>query len=517
MPRISQILNEVESQRLNVPKFQRGWVWQKKQVREFFNSLYHDYPVGSLIVWPTASAGRALDSIIDGQQRLTALYGVIHGKAPSWIADEDTSALTGLMFHLDDQRFEHATTRTANDPLWIDVSALFTKGHEAWAAEYRQRTGEDATAHYHIRVARLLGVRDKQINVDKLPEDVSPETAADVFKIVNRAGKSVSEGDLVLGQLSLKWDDAKREVNDALGSWRDGDYAVSLEWLLHTMSAVLEYRINFDALLRANTDDAIRSFSIAKAETMNVLDHVRDILGLDATTSTAINNGLIVVVVDGVVHRSKGALSPNTRSLIGWWLLSTLHGRWSGDVRNRTNRDVGIVAAGGGTGDLLRELRSMIPAQSSLDLSTEGFGLSKTSKPYFLLVRTLTRRRGARDLGSGINLSFDHMSPLSKLEAHHIFPRRYLNQHGLERAQIDQLANLAFITQRANLKIGAKSPAEYLPELEARNPGVLESQWIPRDPDLWTVNAYPRFLEERSRLLANAANELLRSLIGEDL
>jgi len=159
----------------------------------------------------------------------------------------------------------------------------------------------------------------------------------------------------------------------------------------------------------------------------------------------------------------------------------------------------------------------MIPAQSSLDLSTEGFGLSKTSKPYFLLVRTLTRRRGARDLGSGINLSFDHMSPLSQLEAHHIFPRRYLNQHGLERAQIDQLANLAFITQRANLKIGAKSPAEYLPELEARNPGVLESQWIPRDPDLWTVNAYPRFLEERSRLLANAANELLRSLIGEDL
>lgn len=517
MPRISQILNEVESQRLNVPKFQRGWVWQRKQVREFFNSLYHDYPVGSLIVWPTASAGRALDSIIDGQQRLTALYGVIHGKAPLWIADEDTSALTGLMFHLDDQRFEYATKNILNDPLWIDVSALFTKGHESWAADYQHRTGEDATAHYHIRVARLLNIREKQLNVDKLPEDLSPKIAADVFKIVNRAGKPVSEGDLVLGQLSLKWNDAKQEIKDTLESWRDGDYAVSLEWLLHAMSAVLEHRINFEVLLEANTDDTIRAFSAVKTETTVVLDHVRDTLGLDATTSTAINNGLIVVVVDGAVHGAKGAVPPNTRSLIGWWLLSTLHGRWSGDVRNRTNRDVGIVASGGSVGELLRELRHMIPSQGSLKLGTEGFGLTKTSKPYFLLVRTLARRRGARDLGSGLSLSFDHMSPLSKLEAHHIFPRRYLNQHGLKRAQIDKLANLALITQRANLRIGAKSPAEYLPELEARNPGVLESQWIPRDPKLWTVNAYPRFLEERSRLLANAANEMLRALIGEDL
>lgn len=517
MPRISQILNEVESQRLNVPKFQRGWVWQKKQVREFFNSLYHDYPVGSLIVWPTSSAAHALDSIIDGQQRLTALYGVIHGKAPSWIADEDTSALTGLMFHLNDQRFEYATSGIMSDPLWVDVSALFTKGHEAWATEYQRRTDADAAANYHIRVAKLLGIRDKQINVDKLPEDVSPETAADVFKIVNRAGKPVSEGDLILGQLSLKWDDAKREIKNALESWRGGDYAVSLEWLLHAMSAVLEHRINFDALLRADTDNVTRSFDIAKMETMAVLDHVRDALGLDATTSTAINNGLIVLVVDKAAHRAKNEVSQNTRPRIGWWLLSTLHGRWSGDVRNRTNRDVGIVTSEGGVGDLLRELRSMIPSQGSLKLGTEGFGLTKTSKPYYLLLRTLTRRRGARDLGSGLSLSFDHMSPLSKLEAHHIFPRHYLNRHGFAKAQIDQLANLALITQRANLKIGSKSPAEYLPELEAGNPGVLESQWIPKDPKLWTAKAYPRFVEERSRLLADAANDLLQDLIGEEL
>ena len=31
----------------------------------------------------------------------------------------------------------------------------------------------------------------------------------------------------------------------------------------------------------------------------------------------------------------------------------------------------------------------------------------------------------------------------------------------------------------------------------------------------WTLDAYPRFLEARCRLLAEAANELMRDLIGE--
>ena len=516
MPRISQILNEVESQRLNVPKFQRGWVWQKRHVLEFFKSLYHDYPVGSLIVWPTASAGRPLDSIIDGQQRLTALYGVINGKTPPWITDENTSALTDLMFHLDEQEFKYATQSMRDDALWTDVSTLFEKGHQYWAMEYGSRSGEDALAKYHMRIAKLLAIRDKQLNVDKLPEDVSPEKAAAVFDIVNRAGKPVSQGDLILGQLSLRWDDAKREVKETIDSWRDGDYTISLEWLLHAMAAVLEHRINFEVLLQATTDDVIDAFSQIKRETTIVLDHVRDTLGLDMTTSTAINNGLIVVVLDRVLHTARKQESQNTRSLIGWWLLSTLHNRWSGDVRNRTNNDVMTVSEGS-VAELVRELRAMVPSQGTLELGTEGFSLTKTSKPYYLLIRALTRRRGARDLASGLSLSFDHMSPLSRLEAHHIFPRRYLSNSGVVKAQIDQLANLALITQKANLRIGAKAPAEYLPALEASNSGVLESQWIPDAPSLWTVKAYSRFVEERSELLASAANEFLRDLVGTEL
>ena len=82
--------------------------------------------------------------------------------------------------------------------------------------------------------------------------------------------------------------------------------------------------------------------------------------------------------------------------------------------------------------------------------------------------------------------------------------------------EIDQLANIAFITKKKNLKIGSKSPTEYLGELADGNLENLRSQWIPTDRALWHPSAYGRFLDQRSRLLAKQANEFLRGLLGDE-
>ena len=53
----------------------------------------------------------------------------------------------------------------------------------------------------------------------------------------------------------------------------------------------------------------------------------------------------------------------------------------------------------------------------------------------------------------------------------------------------------------------------YLGELEARNPGVLASQWISSDPALWNISGYEAFLADRTSTLAAAANGFLNSLV----
>ena len=72
---------------------QRRYVWCSTQVRDLFDSLYRDYPIGSILVWerPFGEDGRHLDVgetagsrregqkllLLDGQQRLTSLTSII--------------------------------------------------------------------------------------------------------------------------------------------------------------------------------------------------------------------------------------------------------------------------------------------------------------------------------------------------------------------------------------------------------------------------------------------------------
>ena len=51
-----------------------------------------------------------------------------------------------------------------------------------------------------------------------------------------------------------------------------------------------------------------------------------------------------------------------------------------------------------------------------------------------------------------------------------------------------------------------------MPEYQAKCPGAIETHWIPMDPKLWKIENYEKFLEERRKLLAQAANSLLDSL-----
>jgi uncharacterized protein with ParB-like and HNH nuclease domain len=50
---VNTILDSIDLGALALPNFQRGYVWNRDQVRGLMQSLYRRYPVGSLLVWVT--------------------------------------------------------------------------------------------------------------------------------------------------------------------------------------------------------------------------------------------------------------------------------------------------------------------------------------------------------------------------------------------------------------------------------------------------------------------------------
>jgi hypothetical protein len=60
-------------------------------------------------------------------------------------------------------------------------------------------------------------------------------------------------------------------------------------------------------------------------------------------------------------------------------------------------------------------------------------------------------------------------------------------------------------------------PAQILPQVLERNSNALAQQFVPSDPDLWTVENFPKFLDLRRQMIANAINSYLASLIEEKI
>src|SRR6266540_81075 len=93
--KLSTMLDLIDNGSLQLPEFQRGYVWNRDQVRGLMRSLYRGYPVGSLLVWQTeaksapARGGQSkppgyVDLLLDGQQRITSLYGITRGREPAF-------------------------------------------------------------------------------------------------------------------------------------------------------------------------------------------------------------------------------------------------------------------------------------------------------------------------------------------------------------------------------------------------------------------------------------------------
>ena len=134
--KISTLLDQIEFGQIALPEFQRGYVWNRDQVRGLVRSLYKRYPVGSLLAWITDSSqakgrgvsdvnpGQQVKMLLDGQQRMTSLYGIIKGEPPAFF-DGDANAFHGLYFHAETEEFSfYMASKMQGNPLWVDVTRL---------------------------------------------------------------------------------------------------------------------------------------------------------------------------------------------------------------------------------------------------------------------------------------------------------------------------------------------------------------------------------------------------------
>jgi len=91
--KIDRLITRIEEGDIKIPAFQRGFVWNQEQVIELLDSIYRDYPIGSILLWnsnerlkstrniggfliPDREPEYPVNYVLDGQQRLATIYAV---------------------------------------------------------------------------------------------------------------------------------------------------------------------------------------------------------------------------------------------------------------------------------------------------------------------------------------------------------------------------------------------------------------------------------------------------------
>lgn len=521
--KIKDIINNVENESLALPVFQRGYVWKRPQVKDLMNSLYRGYPVGSLLTWTTQGepvktvggtqvpSAITIDLILDGQQRVTSLYGVIKGKPPVFF-EGDARAFEDMYFSLEHESFEFsATAAMANNPLWVKVTDLFQSGLSGLIEKLNSNPLYSANIGAYMSSAMKV---EKILDVD-LPTmpitgpDKTTDVVVDIFNRINQGGTKLSVGDLTLARICSRWPDARTEMQKRLSKWRSSGFDAKLDWLLRCMNATITGGAEFGRLDPENTEQIQLSLEQTEGAVDLLLESMRSHLFMDSNRLFAGKHAFSVMVKYLVENGGRFPNQVAMARLLHWYISVAIWGRFSGAVETALNQDLSALSEAEPVEALLRNLRV---SQGERKVAQENFDMAYSTARFYPLLYIMSRVQDARDWGTGNQLRHHSLGSGTKLEMHHIFPKAYLRRNGVSAKDANNMGNIAFQTQDTNRAIGTRPPVDYMPEVEKNWPGSLESQWIPMNRELWKVENYRQFLEARRSLLADSANAMLNAL-----
>lgn len=519
--RISTILDHVDSGYLALPEFQRGYVWNRDQVRSLLDSLYRRHPIGELLVWITESRSAdhrgegqlpagVVQLLLDGQQRITSLYGVIRGKPPKFF-DGNANAFTGLRFHLEKEIFEfYQPVKMQDDPLWIDVTDLMKRGPDGLSKdpELASKIGG-----YAGRLLRLLGCIDVDLHIEEVTgTEKTIDVVVEIFNRVNSGGTKLSKGDLALAKICAEWPNARETMKNQLGEWAKVDYHFTLEWFLRSVNAVVTGEARFLYLHTKDAAEIQQGLQTATKHIDTCLNMIGGRLGLDHDR-VFFAKFAVPVMVRYLAQKNVSLTEKERDKLLFWFVQSGMWGRFSGSTESFLDKDLAAIEDKDTPDNLLEEFRLW---HGGMRVKPEHFGGWSLGARFYPVLYMLTRMGSARDWGTGLPLKASLLGRMSRLEVHHIFPKAQLYEHKYGRSEANAITNFCFLTKDTNLSISDRLPEEYFPEIESRHPGALASQWIPMDRNLWKIESYRGFLEARKELLAQEMNQRLEELLHGD-
>jgi len=558
--------NRIRSRQITLPRFQRFMAWGHGEVSGLLTTVLRGLPSGATLILEVGdeekfksrtmvdapeSGEKVTEQLLDGQQRLTALWRSLHGKYPDrsyliGFEDDPGDGSTKLPYVYGQARWRKNGSRY---PMWVDdPKECWNRGFipitllrpDDILPEIRQWIAT-SVGNDHDKKDKLfdeiIALRDKvkafNLPYLALPAKTPKEVALDVFIKMNTSSVRLSTYDIVVALVEEETGKSLHEHVDALNVAvpRAAEYA-DLPSLVLDVVALRQDRIPSQAGYRGiDYTRMLNEWDTVVKGIKGMVSFLEDESIFDAQRLPSYTAIPIIAALWEHLPTQPDKLG-NARLLLRKYLwrafLTSRYEQSSTSNALQDYRGLRKVLCDGAAEDVVPILNlESYPLPSKEMVLQADWPKRKSILGRGLL--SLQLKCGAEDLADGARATVATItSKEHPREYHHLFPAATLDDAGIPDEQIFRALNCALVTWRTNRTISDKDPITYLKE-RADNCALGEEEMkrrlrthlipyarlavgydgIPDDERRGRVkNDYDAFLSARAEVLAKAAHRV---------
>lgn len=512
-----------------LPTFQRDFVWDEKDVKEFIDSIIKGYPIGNIILWKPSRnvyendpfskpiiGEKNFDNevyyVIDGQQRLTTLILMFN----NWRIrrENEEIELTPISINLEGENYK------------LYVSSKFTNIYELLKSiagspifdpftynQLHERLDSNVFDKLCTIADRILSYEIPLYILQTCNEDEKVyKDMAEAFVRVNKSGVSIGNVEMILSLLAgTVRGSFKNDIYDIYRSLEN--FKIDLQPIIRAVLSEFGVRQSdikperFGRIVREvqNIDESERRSKVNRVSRAFQLTvkFLKERLGVK---DTRILPSQIPLVVISKYFASKDITDLNqidpevAKSMESWFVLVNFMGYYSSQTDTKLEEDLKTVRKHSDFPfeELSNNMeRRRFPTKIRREDLESGLRTNvlrgKQGRSYLFLLYILLVKNDATDWAGELI----RVRPFDNLDRHHIFPRDFLRENleieGDRDILINNIGNITFIKKEIDSAIGNTPPSEYLPRYRS----YIEKHFIPMDENLWKLETYETFLRAR--------------------
>jgi len=571
---IKQAIDKIDFNQYLLPAIQREFVWSADKIELLFDSLMRNYPIGSLLMWKVQGNNKTdhryysvlknyrekynthcqeintnsisdFEAVLDGQQRLTALYIGLKGsyaykrKNYAWKDNENSIPTRKLYLCLSENSidedenedgrvfdFRFLTNEEIDESmlLWFAVGDILALNGTYELNQFLKKNEWDSNEYISNTLSRLLDVIHVKTLINyylELEQDY--DKALNIFIRINSGGEKLSYSDLIMSTLISGWasksSSARDEFNNLIDEiWDSTEIEIDKDLIIRSylliFSSDIKFRVTNFSL--TNAKEFKENWSQIREAIVETLELVKD-FGYVERTLTSKNALLPIIHYLYISKRSKGFTTKVTykqdRDLIKRWFHTVLLKRIFGgqaDTVLQTIRNVVKKEVDNGA--------EMFPAvEIAKKLSKTRKSLTMDEESLENLLYTTYENRYAFSI---LALLYPHLDYRNNdFNKDHIHPKTMFGAKKLKKAGIDLsqengnyytetwayngIVNLQMLDSNDNKAKGGKSLQEWTEESNVN----YRKQILPKNT---SFEGFVEFVDERWEMLKEKLKQELK-------